>query len=195
MGMKKRLLRIGLVVGFVVVVAGGAWLAYRTFPRSIDETLTGVKYQLGAEGAKMGTEPATVVIRGKLHTSLTGKRTFKGEVTVVGEQIPVPEDQRKIQILFASDGWGAMSYPYFYFDKRGVIVGSDIYHSHSIFASKDFSQVTLLLNPWNGTEQTEGWSTDDGAMISAPASAREDALTLSNRLMREFLAPLGKPLQ
>jgi len=149
--------------------------------------VTGIKYRLGAEGA--------FVIRGKLHTSLTGKRTFKGEVTVVGEQIPVPEDQRKIEILFANDGWGAMMYPYFLFDARGAVVGSDIYASHSIFASKDFSQATLLLNPGNGTERTEDWSTDGGAMISAPASTREEALTLSNQLMRKYLAPFGKSLQ
>ena len=85
--MKKRLWLFVLVVILCCV----AWMVYRTFPRSIDETLTGVKYRLGAEGAKAETEPATVVIRGKLHTSLTGKRTFKGEVTVVGDghQVPV----------------------------------------------------------------------------------------------------------
>ena len=165
-------------------------MVYKTFPRSIDVTLTGVKYQLSAEGAKAGTEPATVVIQGKLYTSLKGEHTFKGVVSIVGEQIPVPLDQRKLEIHFASEGWGVMAYPYIHYNQRGAVEGVDIYNSHILFANKHFSQVTLLLS----TPQ-KVWNSDNGYMISAPASTREEALTMSNNLMRKFLALYGMSLQ
>ncbi|GAA4847550.1 hypothetical protein GCM10023310_27100 [Paenibacillus vulneris] len=39
------------------------------------------------------------------------------------------------------------------------------------------------------------WDAENGKMLSAPASTREEALALSNKLMREFLKPYGNPLQ
>ncbi|WP_379346845.1 hypothetical protein [Paenibacillus sp. GCM10027629] len=57
-------------------------------------------------------------------------------------------------------------------------------------ANKHFTQVTLLLS----TPQ-KVWNSDNGYMIWAPASTREDALTLSNSLMRKFLALYGLSLQ
>ncbi|WP_018759144.1 hypothetical protein [Paenibacillus terrigena] len=112
-----------------MIVICAAWIVYKTFPRSIDATLTGIKYQLSAKGAKASTEPVTVVIQGKLYTSLKGEHTFKGEVTIVGEQIPVPLDQRKLEIHFAREGWGVMAYPYFHYYQRGAVEGVDIYSS------------------------------------------------------------------
>ncbi|MBD3919892.1 hypothetical protein H8B09_14105 [Paenibacillus sp. PR3] len=185
----------------IVIIIGVAWIIYVKYPRTIDLELAGVKYQLGSEGAKLGVEPATVVINGKVHTSLKGERVFKGLIQIVGEQIPVPQDQRTVEIHFVNNGWGLISYPYFIYDKRGVTIGSDIYQSHSIFANKDFSQVTLLLktsdqqpDSKDGDPQTV-WNSENGMMLSAPASTREEALALSNKLMRGFLKPDGKPLQ
>lgn len=201
--MKRRMIIIGSIVIIIAICA--AWMLYITFPRSVNVTLTGVKYQLGAEGTKAGTEQATVVIQGKLHTNLKGERTFKGQVNILGEQIPVPPDQRNLEIHFASEGWGVMTYPYFYFNQRGAVVGSDFYTSHILFANKDFSQVTLLLNitnnqniakkPEDELQQNVIWNSDNGYMISAPASTRENALALSNKLMHKYLAPYGKQLE
>ncbi|MUT68323.1 hypothetical protein [Paenibacillus sp. NEAU-GSW1] len=194
--MKKWILPFGLIVIIICV----AWIMYVKHSRNIDLELAGVKYQLGSEGAKLETEPATVVIQGKLYTSLKNERVFKGEVQIVGEQIPVPQDQRKVEIHFSKDGWGSISYPYFVYDERGATISSDIYQSHSIFANKDFSQVTLLLNnsdqqsvSEDGNTQT-AWSSENGMMLSAPASTREEALALSDKLMRKFLKSDGEPL-
>lgn len=194
--MKKWILSFSLLV----IIIGVAGIIYVKHPRSIDLELAGVKYQLGSEGAKSGTEPATVVIQGKLHTSLKGERVFKGKIQIVGEQIPVPQDQRKVEIHFSKDGWGSISYIYFIFDERGAIKDSDIYQSHSIFASKDFSRVTLLLNTSDQRSDVKDgnthtvWSSENGMMLSAPASTREEALALSNKLMREFFKSNGELL-
>jgi len=193
----------GWIISFslIVIIIGVAWMMYVKHPHTIDLELAGVKYQLGSEGAKSGTEPATVVIQGKLHTSLKGERVFKGIVQIVGEQIPVPQDQRKVEIHFSKDGWGVIAYPYFIYGERGAIKDTNIFQSHSIFANKDFSQVTLLLrapdqqsDSEDGNSQT-AWNSENGMMLSAPASTREEALALSNKLMREFLQPNGDPLQ
>jgi hypothetical protein len=188
-----------ITISLTIIVIGVAWVTYEKYPRTIDLTLSSVKYQLGTEGAKSGTEPATVAIQGKLHTSLKGERIFKGVVSIVGEQIPVPQDQRKLEIHFARDGWGAMSYPYFIYDERGAAVKPEIYQSHLIFANKDFSQVTFLIvtpiqKSEGGNRQTV-WNAENGFMLSAPATSREEALTLSNKLMRDYLKPYGKSLQ
>ncbi|WP_424766537.1 hypothetical protein [Paenibacillus sp. sgz302251] len=194
MKMKRWIVSFGLIVIIIAV----AWVMYvkPTLNIDVDLELAGLKYQLGSEGTM---EPTTVVIQGKLQTSLKGERVFKGVVQVVGEQIPVPQDQRKIEIRFSNDGWGSIAYPYFIYDERGAAKDPNIYQSHSIFANKDFSQVTLLLKTPDPQSDSEGgnpqnvWNSENGMMLSAPASTHEEALALSNRLMLEFLK--GKPLQ
>lgn len=180
-----------MLIGILAIAICATLMVYKMFPRSIDVTLTGVKYQLGTTGEKAGTEPATVIIHGKLYEKLNGNRTFKGEVNIVGEQIPVPLDQRKLVILFAKDGWGAISYPYFIYDERGAVESAEIYPSHQIFANKDFTQVSLLIvdNIHNskGENSQTVWNAENGLMLTAPATTREEALSISNQLMRDFL--------
>ena len=174
---------IGLIV--IILISGGCWVGFALYPRTIDTTLQGVKYQLGPESESFGIEPATINIQGKLHTSLTGKRVFKGEIAIVGEEIPVPADQRSIAIHFFDNGWGAMMYPYFIYNEQGATQVSKVYTSHGIFANKDFSQVTLLIVEPVEDGRTH-WSSKNGVMVSAPAVTREEALALTNELMRDF---------
>jgi len=184
--MKKWIVLFSVIVTIICL----AWVMYVKLPLSIsvDIELPGVKYQLGSEAV---TEPATVVIQGKLYTSLNGERVFNGVVQFIGEQIPVPQDQRKVEIRFSKDGWGSIVYPYFIYDESGAVKDSNIYQSHSIFTNKDFSQVTLLLTTPDQQSDPETpqsiWNSENGMMISAPASSREEALALSNKLMHEFL--------
>ncbi|SEO53063.1 hypothetical protein [Paenibacillus sp. OV219] len=185
-----------VAIGILIIIIGAGWITYVKYPRTVDVQLSGVKYQLGSEGAKFGTEPTAVVIQGKLYTSLRGDRVFKGTIDIAGEQIPVPADQRKLEIHFADDGWGSMAYPYVILNGRGAAVDTEIYQSHQLFANADFSQVTFLLStPDNYSTGAKGhtvWSDVNGMMLSAPASSREEALALSNMLMRDFIK---KPLQ
>lgn len=102
----RRVILISLIVAVIAVCA--AWVVYKILPHSVNVTLTGIKYKLGSDGAKADAEQATVVIRGKLYTTLMGQRTFKGEINIVGEQIPVPPDQRNLEISFFSEGFGVM---------------------------------------------------------------------------------------
>ncbi|MFB9328972.1 hypothetical protein ACFFSY_23810 [Paenibacillus aurantiacus] len=188
--MKRRMTAIGMLI----LVIGAMWMIDRMIPRSIDMTLTGVKVRLGTDGVKAGTEPAVVILQGKLYTSLSGKRTFKGEATVAGEQIPVPRDQRKLTIHFAKEGWGAMSYPYLVNGGQGAPVRTEIYQSHLIFANEDFTQVSLLLanrmTDSNGNYKQTVWDPENGMAISAPAATRDEALAISDTLMREYLESL-----
>jgi len=192
--MKRRM----MLIGIIAIAICATFIVYKKFPRSIDVTLTGVKYELGAAGEKAGTEPATVIIQGKLYTKLNGNRTFKGEVNIVGEQIPVPLDQRKLEIPFAKEGWGAISYPYFVYSERGAAVRTEIYQSHLIFANKDFTQVSLLIanhiHNSKGENSQTVWDAENGLMLSAPATTREEALSISNKLMSNYLKTYG-PLQ
>ena len=190
----RRVILISLIVAVIAICA--AWAVYKILPHSVNVTLTGIKYKLGSDGAKVDAEQETVVIRGKLYTTLKGHRTFKGEINIVGEQIPVPPDQRNLEISFFSEGFGVMVYPYFYFDQRGATKGSNSYVSHLLFINKDFSQVAFLLNvanEQNSTNKSEGdfqqtvnWDSENGYIIAAPASTREEALALSNKLMRKY---------
>lgn len=183
------------MIGLLVIVLCAIFIVYKTFPHSIDVTLTGVKYQLGAAGERTGTEPGTVIIKGKLYTKLNGKRTFKGEVNIAGEQIPVPIDQRKLEIPFSNEGWGAMTYPYFIYGERGAVVRTEFYHSHLIFANRDFTQVSFLIadhvQGQKGETSQTIWSAESGYMLSVPATTREEALAISNKLMRDYLKTYG----
>ncbi|WP_127533126.1 hypothetical protein [Paenibacillus kobensis] len=183
-----------ITISSLIVIALAASAIYYTFPRNVEVRLTGIKYRLGEEGAKAGTEQATVFIKGKSRMTWKGKRIFRGEVGIVGEDIPVPEDQRRLTIHFDDKGMGAMSYAYFDYDRPGGTAHPRTYRYHTLFANKDYSEITLLLMmPRGGNTDTSSkwWSGEDGFMLSAPANNREEALVVSNQLMRKYLSQPG----
>ncbi|MED5017386.1 hypothetical protein P9847_08695 [Paenibacillus chibensis] len=158
-------------------------------PKKIHINTQGIKYRLGTEHLK-SEEPVNVKIEGKLYKSISGKRRFAGTIDIEGEKIPVPADQRKLNIPITSDGWGAISYPYFVYRKEdGVTVGSHTYQYGSLVINNDFTKVSILVSDQNQINDNGGvaWNAENGQMITVPASSRSEAIRISNEIMELFL--------
>ncbi|MDQ0252685.1 hypothetical protein J2S74_000057 [Evansella vedderi] len=66
--MKRKLLFIFLPI----IAVGGIFAVWYTYPKEIDQTLHGVKYQLGSENANF-EEQMTIDIFGKVQRNLLGE--------------------------------------------------------------------------------------------------------------------------
>jgi len=180
--MKKFLLSASLIIIAICIIA-----ITQIIPKSYSVTLEGVKYQLGADH-KAFTSPVTIRIDGELKKSLTNVKTFNGIIDVEGENIPVPSDQRKLEIKFQENGAGPIVYSY-------NDNGSPVTYSYgTLYVNTDFSEVTIATSAKDAADASKGsWTAEDGYMITAPAGDREEALKLSNELMKDFLN--GKTLE
>lgn len=153
----------------------------KTFPKQYTVNLEGVKYQLGTENNHF-TEPITIRIDGKLQQSLTGSKTFTGTIDIDDEKIPVPEDQRGLEIKFLDEGGGPMVYGYIENGRPGI------YSYGILYTNSNFSKVTITTFQKDEADlSNRGWTSENGQMITAPAANRTEALKISNELMQDYL--------
>lgn len=170
-----------LMIPLLITVTFGVILSVKTFPKQYTVNLEGVKYQLGAENNHF-MEPITICIDGKLQQSLTGSKTFKGTTDIDDEKIPVPEDQRGLEIKFQDDGGGHIVYGYFENGRPGT------YGYGVLYTNSNFSEVTIATFQKDKTDlSNRGWTSENGQMITAPAANRTEALKISNELMQVYL--------
>jgi hypothetical protein len=173
----KRVMLAGvlLVAGFL------AWLAYLFWPITVDFEAQGMKYRLGSPGAPE-ERLLSVRIKGKIYReNLKGDRRFHGTIELEGEEIPVPERFRETDFMkFRGADHYFVWFPYV--DRFGR---PDQYIMGNLFMNDDFSRMALTLFEYEETGR--GWGADDGLMVAAPASNREEAVALSNALMQRYL--------
>ncbi|OMF24151.1 hypothetical protein BK133_23335 [Paenibacillus sp. FSL H8-0548] len=172
----KRTLLLSIGVAVVVIVIFGM---IQLLPKSYMVTLEGVKYQLGADNAA-SLNPVAIHMDGTLKRSLTGKKTFKGTIDVEGEILPVPEDQRELEISFRRDQAGIITYGYY---ENGQ---PRLYAYGVLYVNNDLSKVAIAIFD-KDDEGSGGWTGEDGWMITAPAVDRTSALTAANELMKDYL--------
>jgi len=172
----KRVILIGALLLFAAAAVG---LVYWFYPQTVDFEARGMKFRLGAEAA-VEERPLKVSIQGKIYRNFKGERTFKGTVELEGEDIPVPEDQRTVELKrYRSFNAYALTYPFIENGKPRI------YSQGTLFVNDDFSKIAIALIEH---EADQGhWGADDGLMIAAPALNREEAVVLSNEVMREYL--------
>ncbi|KAA0965752.1 hypothetical protein FQ087_05585 [Sporosarcina sp. ANT_H38] len=169
------------VIPLLIAITFGVILSLKTFPKQFTVNLEGIKYQLGA-GNIYFTKPITIHIDGKLQQSLTGSKTFKGSIDIDHEKIPVPEDQRGLEIKFLDNGGGHIVYGYIEDGRPGT------YGYGVLYTNSNFSEVTITILQKDETDQTNrGWTSENGQMITAPAANRAEALKISNELMQDYL--------
>lgn len=167
--MKRTL--IFLILLAVVVIAIVFY-----FPKDVTINAQGVKYRLGNDALE---QPIHVTIKGKVHRSLLGDRTFKGIVELEGEEMPVPQNQRQLERKLNKESADLI---YAYNDR-----GAPRFHSvGTIYFDKHFNNATIAL-----LEQKENtgssWSAADGLMITVPATNRQEAVNKSNEIMGKYI--------
>lgn len=181
--MKKWILI--LVVFSLVFLSGFA--VYLFYPRSVHIDTQGLKYRLGTDDADQ-EKPVHVNVKGKIYRSIMGERQFIGTVDIEGEEIPVPAEQRKLNIPFARDHGAVLSYPYFEYRESGAVAYSEIFSYGILFINKELNQVTIAVLEQDRVKRSGRWGREDGHMISAPAGSRPEAIRISNPLMERYLS-------
>lgn len=184
--MKKKIIIVLSIVS-VLVLSLIALILY-LYPKSYSFRVEGIKYQLGIEN-KDFVKPVTIDLKGTLEKSITGIETFKGTIAIEGESITTANESRELEIDFDTRGGGLMYYFQNEWNPPLLIYGT-------MFIGKDLSEFTITV--WIRDEPNSGsgsWSGGDGFMISAPAHNRDEALAISNRLMKTFLSGSARDLE
>lgn len=160
---KKYFVRAAILLPFLL---GVVYLYYRT-PKLVKVEYQGIYYQLGNPDM---AEKIPVVFDGYLTRGLWLEDSFRGTITI-GDEI-----LNKVDIRLPKDG-------------PSVIMDYDEatgeYVSYGSIYTKDMKKsFTISVFQYDKATDSDGWSSADGAMISAPAQDRKEALELSNQLMK-----------
>ncbi|HEY2492412.1 MAG TPA: hypothetical protein VGI33_05830 [Paenibacillus sp.] len=181
----KKLTFISIII---ILTTLAIIIVINLYPKEVKINAQGIKYRLGTEHLE-SENLVNVNIEGKLYKSISGERRFKGTLDIEGEDIHVPLDQRKLDIPITNDGWGAISYPYFVYRKEdGGTESTGIYQYGSLVINNDFSKVTILVSDRNQLNDIKSatWSSENGQMITVPATSRLEAISISNEMMNFF---------
>ncbi|MBN2852144.1 MAG: hypothetical protein JXQ23_05345 [Clostridia bacterium] len=167
-----------------IILAGLLTLIFTSFPKNIDRTFEAVKYRLGAENADY-MEKTSYMIKGKYSHSLFG-HSFKGVIYENGEPISAfNNDDYDVTINFDETNQGLLYI-------TGEYVSLISYGT--IYIDQKFNQIAISLfeQAEDSAANEKTWNSADGLMIAGPAATREEALDISNELMKEVI---HKPLE
>ncbi|KAB3531053.1 hypothetical protein F8154_13335 [Alkaliphilus pronyensis] len=162
--MFKRNKKILFLVGLVIL----AFYIYCIFPRNIEKNLVGIEYRLGDSSYK---KEVLVTIEGQYSRKLFSSDYFEGSMTIGDVKLT------QLQLYIKKSGEVLL----------GKKDGSSEYESYgAIYTKSRFEELTI--NIFEDEEKGKGsWNSKNGLMISAPAKNRDEALTLSNNLMKSIL--------
>jgi len=167
-------------VSLLIMAIGYGIFAY---PTTIDKEFPAVKYRLGDE---KNYENIVVRIDGTYQRRLFSEDIYKGTIFIEGYEFTdessgfVNLKSTLDDIHFDKDGHGRYEY---------IKVGGDgeiqYLMQGVIFIENKFSTLTMTIMEENPSDSSRsGWNSRNGLMISAPARSREEALQISNSLMK-----------
>ncbi|MFF2484631.1 hypothetical protein [Paenibacillus sp. NPDC058071] len=179
--MKFKIVTVVATAAVLVLSVAAIW--YLT-PKRYNATLDGVYYQLGEEGI---IENVKLHLNGKLRNHINGKKSFKGVVDVKGEKVPqIPKDQAELMLHYTGENFGSIVSPFRVNDDSGSIA-ADMYFYGAAYINDAFSQFSIVLT----NDKDKQWTPTDGYMITAPAQNREEAIQISQALMKKFGTVIG----
>lgn len=167
------------MIGFVVITLVILIIIWYFYPKQIHKTYEGVSFQLGSENNEL--TQVDIEIEGVLKRSLTGNLKFKGTIDIEDEYIPIPIDKRELNINF-NNNMGTINYHILH-------QGAPLSFSYGlIFINNNFEQFTIAKWSIDANDSSRGsWRMDNGLLITAPAKNRDEALEISNELMKYYL--------
>lgn len=129
----------------------------------ISSTLNGVSYKLGEANTQY--EASVIKLSGTITNPSPEVDSFGGVFEI---------DGREYQLTYTSGGSNLLSY---------ASKGGYTRTYGQVFMNEDFSEVVIMVIE-------DGWSSNEGPMLTYPANTKEEALTVANRLMVDFLADM-----
>lgn len=160
----KKIVRIVIIIIIICVIGSGAYYA---IPRKVNLTYDGIRYRIGDQ---LQEEKVLISINGIYKKRFHNTDFFKGHITVDKVVLDATKNETGLFI-------GGPSRMIGYKDKenRTFVYGE-------IFVGNNFDTLTICVQ-----EKLQGWNSDTGIMISAPAKNRIDGLQISNELMKNVL--------
>ncbi|KOP67463.1 hypothetical protein AMS62_21110 [Bacillus sp. FJAT-18019] len=160
----------------ILIVVSYKWY---THPKHIVQNIDGVEFSLG-EDHNQDSAPVKIEIDGMLQRTWKGHQQFEGSIQVISDTETQANAGKHTKVIFNLSGGGVLIYDDF-------VDGTLKLESYGLIFMKDnFSSVAIAkYTPENG--QTKSWYAHNGLMIAGPTSNREDGISLSNKLLADFL--------
>lgn len=164
----------------VLILFLGVFSVWYLVPKRYVTTLDGVYYQLGNEKV---FEKVSIHLDGKLRNHINGKRTFNGVVSFEGKEIPeIPKDQTELLLIYKG---GNLSPIFSGFKVSEGVATAQVYNYGMMYTNDQFNLFTITVFTI-GDSGTRTWTPSNGFMITAPAETREEALSISQKLINKF---------
>lgn len=157
----KRMKNIFIIFVLIATVVE----LYFVFPRRFVKSYEGLKYSLGDTKKQ---EKVKISLKGNLRKNFMRPDSFTGEV-VIGNVVLA-------NAFIDIDGKSNVLY------KAGAGAGTDFKAYGTAYANEGLQSLSITVY-----DDEKGWSSNDGAVISAPASNRNEAIEVSNKLMKDVL--------
>lgn len=142
--------------------------AYYRLPQKFESNLKGLEYRLGDEGY---SKEVSISFEGWYTRKIFSSDTFQGSMTIGDIKLT----QLRLSIKKSGETIIGISERTSDYESFGIIYSTDKF--------KEFTIAVLEKGEHGGGT----WSSKDGLMISAPTDNRENALTISKKLMKEKL--------
>ena len=163
--MNKKIFKICLVIVLLVVIL-------ILYPKRYDKEFSGIIYRLGKENQEY-FERVSISFDGKLTRLPILNNKYIGDIIIGDMKIT------EITLVFDSDN-------------SAMIFDSNLNTYGQIYFDNDYKSFTIAISEQIGSNSAKGWDGSNGLMISAPASSREEALNISNKVMKSKLLYTGE---
>jgi len=169
--MKSKIRIIAIIFTVILIV-----IVFYTYPRQINKSLEGIVYRNGSENNNY-EEKVDIKINGTLRYNLLGNKVFKGAIKINGKDtFKFNGEQLNIEFKFPLLGKNGGVLQHFY---------SDIFVYGFIYINGEFDQLTIQKHEKYSNGEV-GWKVENGLMISAPATNRNEAVRISNEILKGF---------
>lgn len=155
------------IISFAVIAMLFIASVFYSFPRVLDKEYNGIMYRLGDSNY---SEIVKIKIDGYYSKGLLSQDMFKGSI-IIGDK-----ELSRIDMTFDKFGMGLL---FSYYEGE--------YRSYgSLHLSKNKNELTICVFEEGLEKGGKSWSANDGLMISAPASNREEAVEITKVLMKDI---------
>lgn len=168
--MKSKIRIIAIIFTVILIV-----IVFYTYPRQINKSLEGIVYRNGSENNNY-EEKVDIKINGTLRYNLLGNKVFKGAIKINGKDTFKFSGEQLNIVFLPLLGTNVGELHNFY---------SDIFVYGFIYINGEFDQLTIQkIEKYSNGEV--GWKVENGLMISAPATNRNEAVRISNEILKGF---------
>ncbi|MCT4598137.1 MAG: hypothetical protein N4A50_09710 [Vallitalea sp.] len=166
---KKLMLIFGILIVVIYIIM--------LIPRDFNKTYEGVKYRLGDKG-NITLEKVTIEFKGEVFRDLILKEKFRGKLKINDFIIPQKECLKE-SFVIDFEYHNRIKIEDLNLDRYANRMKRTFYGDLYMNRSRKKLSIVVL--------EDGKWSSEDGLIISAPSTTREEALEITNELMRHML--------